>query len=167
MRPKGTPEELERRRRRAAELLRQGLKGGQVAVMVGVSPGTVSVWKKKLAEGSDAALDAKPHPGPRPKLKWGQKQRLLAMLRQGATRHGWSADLWTLARVAALIQRKFGVSYDPSSVWHILRGLNYSCQKPEHRAREADEAAIEHWRRHKWPRIKKSARIGQKHRIHR
>jgi transposase len=155
MRPKGSPEELERRRRRAAVLLREGRTISEVAFIVGASAGTVCGWKKKLIKGSDAALDAKPHPGPKPKLRWGQKQRLLDMLRRGATHYGWIADLWTLKRIAALIEKKFGVIYDPSSVWHILRELRWSCQKPEQRAREADEAAIAHWRRHKWPRIKK------------
>jgi transposase len=167
MRPKGTPQELERRRRRAATLLREGRGVSEVAFIVGASPGTVSTWKKKLAAGGDAALDAKPHPGPAPRLKWGQKQRLLEMLAMGATHHGWINDLWTLGRVAALIRRKFGVTYDPSGVWHILRGLKWSAQKPEQRAREADEAAIAHWRRHRWPRLKKSARVRQGHCVHR
>ena len=160
MRPKGTPEELERRRRRAAALLREGRSVSEVAFIVGAGTGTVSTWKKRLDEKGDAALDAKPHPGPAPKLNWGKKQRLLKMLARGARHHGWLADLWTLPRVAELIKRKFSVDYDPSSVWHILRGLGWTPQKPEQVAREADAAAMEHWRRHRWPRIKKSARIG-------
>ena len=160
MRPKGKAEELERRRRRAADLLREGRSVTQVAFIVGAGTGTVSTWKKRLDQKGDAALDAKPHPGPAPRLTWGQKQRLLKMLAKGARHHGWLADLWTLSRVAELIRRKFSVDYDPSSVWHILRGLGWTAQKPEQVAREADEAAMEHWRRHRWPRIKKGDRVG-------
>lgn len=140
--------------------MREGHSGSEVARIVGASPGTVSVWKKKLARGSDAALNSKPHPGPASKLKWGQKRRLLFMLGQGAVRHGWLTDLWTLDRIVVLIERKFKVTYDPSGVWHVLRGLDWSCQKPERRARETDERAVAHWRRYTWPRIKKSERVG-------
>jgi transposase len=57
--------------------------------------------------------------------------------------------------VAALIEREFGVSYHVDHVWKVLRRLGWSCQKPERRARERDEAAIRRWRESDWPRIKK------------
>jgi transposase len=49
----------------------------------------------------------------------------------------------------------FGVEYHPGHVWKILRGMAWSCQKPERRARERDEDAIRRWRQEDWPRIKK------------
>jgi transposase len=57
--------------------------------------------------------------------------------------------------VAAVIARTFGVTYHPAHVWKILRGEGWSCQKPERRARERDEAAIQRWRAERWPHIKK------------
>jgi transposase len=57
--------------------------------------------------------------------------------------------------VAAVIARTFGVTYHPAHVWRILRGEGWSCQKPERRARERDEAAIQRWRVERWPHIKK------------
>ena len=66
--------------------------------------------------------------------------------------------LWTCPRVAALIERHFGVSYHPAWVWQILRDLGWSCQKPEHRPRERDEEQIANWRAVEWPRIKKVRR---------
>ncbi len=71
---------------------------------------------------------------------------------------GYKTDLWTLKRVVELIQKHFGVSYDPSGVWHVLRSMGWSCQRPEHRARECDEEAVAAWRRKTWPRLKKEAR---------
>jgi transposase len=70
-------------------------------------------------------------------------------------RHGWSTELWTLPRIADLIARKFGVQYDQSGVWRLLRRLGWSCQKPERRARERNQEAIDRWRKTDWPRIKK------------
>jgi transposase len=77
------------------------------------------------------------------------------LLLKGATAHGFSTDLWTLPRVAEVIARTFGVRYHPAHVWKILRGEGWSCQKPERRARERDEAAIQRWRTDRWPHIKK------------
>jgi transposase len=62
--------------------------------------------------------------------------------------------------VAEVIRRRFGVHYDPSGVWHILRKLGWSSQKPERRARERDEQEIQRWRREHWPRLKKSPPAG-------
>ena len=70
--------------------------------------------------------------------------------------HGYANDLWTLGRVAKLIWMDLGVSYDPSGVWHLLRRNGWSAQKPQRRAREQDEAAVESFRRRTWPALKKS-----------
>jgi transposase len=86
-----------------------------------------------------------------------QRGRLLKLLLRGARAHGYSTELWTLPRVADLIARTFGVRYHPAHVWKILRGEHWSCQKPERRARERDEAGIRCWRAERWPHIKKRA----------
>jgi putative transposase len=57
--------------------------------------------------------------------------------------------------VAEVIEMQFGVQYHPGHIWHLLRSMGWSCQKPERRARERDEEAIATWRREDWPRIKK------------
>ena len=54
-----------------------------------------------------------------------------------------------------MIEREFGVDYHPAHVSRILADLGWSCQKPERRALERNEAAIEHWKRHRWVEIKK------------
>jgi transposase len=60
-----------------------------------------------------------------------------------------------LPRAAAVIAQTFGVRYHPTHVWRILGGEGWSCQKPERRARECDEPAIQRWRQARWPPIKK------------
>lgn len=147
---------MERRRRRAVKLLREGLGVCEVARMVGASPGSVTTWRQRYDAGGPAALAPKPHAGPAPKLDEDQVTVLLALLARGATAHGYANDLWTLDRVAALVRKTFGVSYDPSGVWHLLRRAKWSSQKPEPVAREQDPAAVARFRRVTWPRLKKS-----------
>jgi transposase len=157
MRPKGTAIQLEVRRRVAVALLKAGWGVRQVARHVKASPSSVRRWRDAVARHAQAGLDAKPHPGgSQPKLTLEQRQPLLELLRQGARAHGFRNELWTLARIATVIERHFGITYCPSGVWHLMRRLGWSAQKPQRRARERDEQAIAKWLREDWPRIKKS-----------
>lgn len=136
-------------------LLQQGKGVREVARLLGVTPTSVVRWKEALEEGGLAVLKAKPHPGRPPALSAEQKAALEALLRQGPLAAGFATDLWTLDRVAQVIQAHFAIEYHPGHVWKILRGLGWSPQKPERRARERDEAAITAWRDETWPQIKK------------
>ena len=156
MRTKGTPAELEARRLRAAELLGRNKGTSEVARLVGVTSSCVSKWKKTLRKRGPAGLKAKPLPGRKPRLSAAQKRRLVAALKRGALAAGYDNDLWTCRRVRDLIGRTEGVWYDFNHVGRILHALGFSVQKPEARARERDEAAIERWRQKDWPRIKKT-----------
>jgi transposase len=155
MQSKGRAQQLQERRLQAMSLLKDGRTQSDVARLLGVTPAAVSQWKQAYDQEGRQALLAKIAPGPTPKLSPRQCQRLLAYLKQGPRQHGWSTELWTLPRIAALVERKFGVRYDQSGVWRLLRRLGWTCQKPERRARERDQAAIDGWRARDWSRLKK------------
>jgi transposase len=144
MRPIGTPEELERRRRRAVELVKQGESPAEVAHFLGCGRSSVYTWLKLDREAPEK-LAARPHPGPEPRLDDAQLAELEGLLLRGAKAHGWRTELWTAARVADLIERHFGVAFHPEHVRKILkRRMRWSSQKPQRRAKERDEAAIAH-----------------------
>jgi transposase len=147
----------ETRRLNALQLLKSGKNQTQVATELGVSPAAVSQWVKAARLGGKAALEAKPFSGRPKKLSDAQLQRLARMLSEGPSKHGFPTELWTLQRVAVLVRRKFGVTYDQSGIWHVLRRLNWTQQKPERQARERDEKVVQAWRSREWPRIKKLA----------
>lgn len=158
MRPHGTAQQLEARRRRAAEFLGQDKTLTEVARLVGASVSSVSRWRDALAEHGKQALAPKPVPGRPPRLSKTQKRRLLKALARGPRRWGFATDLWTCARVGQVIRRLFGVEYHVDYVGTLLHRLGWSVQKPTLRARERDEAAIAHWKSETWPRLKKEAR---------
>jgi len=145
MRPTGTKQQLEIRRRVAMALLQKGWGVRQVARHMHVSPGSVCRWRDARAQHREAGLNAKRHPGSVPKLTLEQRHYLLTLLSQGPRAPGYPNELWTLKRVAVLIQRHFGLTYCPSGVWRVLRRLHWSPQKPARRARERDEVAIAQW----------------------
>ena len=83
------------------------------------------------------------------------KGKLAKLLVKGAVANGFPTELWTLARVGKLIAREFGPSYSNVHVMRLLRQLGFSCQKPEKRALQRDEAAIAQWKAKRWPLLKK------------
>lgn len=155
MRPQGSPEELERRRRRALRLVEEGLQPVEVARRLGVDRRSVRRWKAAVRGGGLSALAAQPASGRPPKLPNGQHPRLEKLLLGGAQTAGFANDLWTCPRIAHLIEREFGVRYHADHVGRLLRGLGWTPQRPVRRARERDEAQIQRWIRVDWPRIKK------------
>jgi transposase len=155
MRPSGSPAELERRRLRALDLLKEGLLPVEVARRVGVDRRSVRRWRASFdAEGRDG-VRALPAPGRPSKMTAAQRARLEKALLRGALAHGYPTDLWTCPRVAELIDRRFGVEYHADHVGRLLHALGWSPQKPERRARERDEEGIRAWVKTVWPRVKK------------
>jgi transposase len=120
-RPIGTPAELERRRRRAVELLHQGESPSTVARILGIARPSLYRWRQAARSGPDG-LAAKPHRGPVPRLRDDQLQHLEDLLLDGATAHGWANDLWTANRVTEVIRRHFQLSFHPEHVRKILKG---------------------------------------------
>jgi transposase len=155
MRTKGTSAELEVRRRIAGRLLLQGRTLCEVADACEVDISSVKRWKAALRQGGLKALAAKGSPGREARLDEAQKAKLVELLLQGPVNAGYRNELWTCARVAEVIESRFGIRYHLAHVWRILRNLGFSCQKPEHIAREQDDDEVYRWRRYKWPALKK------------
>lgn len=146
---------LERRRIQAAELLAKGFSQSEVARRVKVSAQSVSRWTKQIAEGGRESLRQAGRAGRRPLLSPAQRQRLKCLLQRGPEALGYETGLWTSARVAHLIEEEFRIRYHPGHVWRILISLGWSCQRPAGRALERNEHEVRHWKRQRWPAIKK------------
>jgi transposase len=167
MRPPGSSKQLEKRRRRAVQLLESGGRLSAVARQVGATVSSVFRWRQAYQRTGARGLDAKPIPGRPPRLSPAQRRRLVTLLGQGALRAGYRTELWTLPRVAELIRDEFGARYHPAHVWKVLTALGWSCQKPERRAVERDEAAIARWKQKDWPRIKRRRSTSRPSRLRR
>jgi transposase len=157
MRPHGNHQQLETRRRQAIALLRAKMPYRDVAQKVKASLSSVVRWYQSYRHKGPQGLRSRASWG-RPSLLGAQQKTVLERkLLQGATAAGYDTDLWTLKRVARLIQTTCGVRYTEPGVWRLLhQDLGWSCQKPEKRALQRDEAAIAAWKRRTWPGIKKS-----------
>ena len=144
------------RRERAAELFAQGRTQAEVARELDVSPQSASRWHAGWQASGATALQSRGPTGRRPKVADDQLAAIQQALLEGALAHGFATDVWTLDRIAVVIQGLTGVQLSNPSVWRLLRQrLGWSVQRPQRQAKERDEEAIQHWVAHEWPRIKK------------
>jgi transposase len=147
-------EQLEGRRLRAAELFATGVRPAEVARELGVSDQAVSVWHARWEHGGTDALRSRGSTGPAPRLSDAQLATVEQALLEGASANGFVGELWTLERIALVIERLTGVRHHPAHVWALLRHrLGWSVQRPKRRAAERDQAAIDRWVKEDWPRI--------------
>lgn len=147
---------LEQRRKQAARLFAKSVSQADVARELKVSRMSVCRWHRQWIQSGASALNAAPRAGRKPLLSRRDIQRVRAALEKGARAHGFSADLWTLPRVALVIERLTGIRYHPGHVWKILGAMNWTVQKPEQQARERNPLQVEYWKTVRWPEVKKT-----------
>src|SRR6266481_3061754 len=137
VRPRRDFAALEQRRMRAAVLFEQGVIPAEIARQVGVSHQIVSDWRAVWRRYGRDGLRGTGRAGRRPKLSQEQLGQVEAALANGPEANGYTTDLWTLNRVAEVIEHVSGVAYHPAHVWHVLREqLHWTWQRPARRAVE-------------------------------
>jgi transposase len=139
-------ERLQARRLRAAELFAASVRQAEVARHLGVSRQSVSDWHARWQAGGPDALRSRGPTGPTLRLSDRQLGQVEQVLLKGATANGFTGELWTLERVAMVIERLTGVRHHPAHVWALLHyRLGWSVQRPKRRAAERDQDAIDRW----------------------
>jgi transposase len=139
----------------AAQMFADGATNSEVSRTFRVSAMSVSRWRRAYEAGGSAALVSKGPGGTGCKLDDEQLTELEAWLDAGPAEHGWDEDqCWTLARIAALIDQRFGVSYTLAGVAYLLHRQGWSVQAPARRAVERDEQAVAAWQEEQWPVVK-------------
>src|SRR5215208_3759640 len=89
----------------------------------------------------------------RPRAKAGRPARLTTagwarvgrLVDRGAVAAGFDTARWTLRRLAAVIEREFGVRYHPRYLERPLKAHGFTVQRPATRAKERDELVIAVW----------------------
>src|SRR5215467_8106124 len=108
---------MEQRRMFAADLLECGVRPAEIARQVGVAHQVVSEWRKAWRQGGREALRSAGPAGRKSKLTDAQFAEGTAALINGAEANGYATDIWTVSRVAEVIEHVTGVAYHPGRVW--------------------------------------------------
>lgn len=146
--------EMEARRLKAVPYFKNDWSERRIAKKLRVSGPSVHEWKVAWKEKGTAGLKAGKY-GRLSRLSKEKENLVKRNILKGAETHGFSGDYWTLRRLTGALKRWTGVSYQDRSVWHVLKRLGFSCQKPVKRAAERDEKAIRTWISETWPEVKK------------
>jgi transposase len=120
----------------------------EVAEVEGVSRQSVNDWKIAYEEEGMEGLEAKPSGGGRePELPEEKLSELEELLLEGAEAHGFEGELWTLPRVARLLEEVFDVDVTPRTAGNYLDKLGWSNQRPQRRVAKRDPDGIDQWRK--------------------
>ncbi len=152
-----TNEELRVARKKGLELLEAGLHDAEIARRVGVHRSNVGDWRRKWEEKGAKGLKLVKR-GKKSRLTQEQWETIIELLLKGPKENGYDTDLWTLKRITDLIYKTTGVKYHQAHVWELLQKMDWTCQKPQTRAKERNEEEIERWKKEEWPRIKRGPR---------
>jgi len=145
----GTPPRAGRR------AVRPGKTRAEVAGQLGVSAQTASRWHARWRAGGVAGMRTARHGKP-PRLGPAELARIGRVLDRGPVAAGFDNDLWTLARVAEVIERTTGVAHHPGHVWRILKAMRWSLPAPGPQGRRARRGRDCPVVAQEWPRIKQT-----------
>lgn len=159
MRPRGSPTELEHRRKLAVQRLLEGYTSEEVAEFLGIDPSSVRRWRAQYQMGKWSALRARFGAGRPPRLSCMQEKVVRRWLEDPATEHGFATELWSGPRLAKMIDQEFGLSFHPDYLGVWLRQRGYTPQRPQRVAREGKTQEVAAWVEQDWPRIKKKRHV--------
>jgi transposase len=146
---------LKQRRLRAVAMFAAGKTQAEVAHALGVSRQSASRWGKQFRAGGAAHLQGAGRAGRKPRLTAEQLVAVATALRQGPQAHRFATNLWTLPRVAQVVERITGTKYHPGHVWRLMPQLGWSLQRPARQAKERNATAVRQWIDERWPALKK------------
>ena len=133
VRPRRDFQGLEQRRKRAARYFEAGkLSLAEIARELKVSRQSVSLVSRVETRRGRGFSRRRPR-GPETEIS----TRTIAAARQsaaaGARAHGFQTGLWTLPRVAKVVERLTGVRYHPGHMWKVLKPCDGLCNVRPHR----------------------------------
>jgi transposase len=111
---------METRRLAAAQELLTGVAHAQVARRYGVSRTTASRWHRSIVHKGLEGMRKRTATGRPSRLTADQVDTIRSMYLEGAMAHGFPTDRWTTGRLAASIEKQFGIRYDRDHVGRLM-----------------------------------------------
>lgn len=147
--------EKETRRLKAGKLFDKGRAQAEVARKFKVTTAAANHWHAAWKKGGTAALKSKGNSGFESALTPEKQRNFKKAILQGPRAFGFETDLWTLARLAAVMKKVNQIKFSEVWIWHIVRELGFTPQKPQVKAKERNEKAIAEWKARRLPDLKK------------
>jgi transposase len=100
--------------------------------------------------------------GRKARLDAEQRERLYRLIEKGPLACGFTCGVWTSSMIAVMIEREFGVTYNPRYVCRLLHQIGITYQKAAFASDKLDDDEHQQkrkkWEKETWPSILKRAR---------
>lgn len=146
-------EVLETYRFAAIKLKKSGVQINIIANSFNVTERAVYRWLKKSKTEGIKSLKSSRATGPESYLSENELSALCKLIRNPATKLGYSTDLWSGPRIRHLIKHEFGIEYHAKHMPRLLKWLGLELKFPERRALEQDPKDVRNWKQNKLPEI--------------
>lgn len=147
--------EREKVRMKAGKLFRKGVSQVEVARRLKATPAAVSYWHTAWKKKGVRGLKSTGHTGFASKFTKEKRMLFKDAILRGPLMYGYETDLWTVPKLSAVLRKVSGFRCSDVWTWHIVRGLGFTPQKPQVKAKERDEKAIAEWKTKTLPGLKK------------
>lgn len=147
--------EKEARRLKAGKLFKKGKTQADAARKFKVTTSAVNRWYAAWEKGGLTALKSKGNSGFPSSLTPEKRKVFKRAILKGPRAYGFETDLWTLSRLSSVMKKVCKIEFGETWIWHIVRDLGFTPQKPQVKAIQRDEKAIKGWKEKNLPNLKK------------
>ncbi len=122
-----------------------GMSRKAAAEAAGMDRQALRDWVIRYNERGPEGLRDQPRSGRKPRLSDGQQAALKAMILSGPCPEKDGVSRWRIKDLCRIAEERFGVSYRPSGMLRLVKGLNLSWQetRPHHpQANAAEQKAF-------------------------
>lgn len=148
-------EKREQIRLKAGKLFKHGSSQAEVARKLKVTTAAANQWYKDWDTKGMRGLKSKGHCGFASDLDEKGRKAFKQAILDGPEEYGFETNLWTLPKLTKVLKKVSGFACSEVWTWHIVRGLGFTPQKPQVKAKQRDEEAIEQWKTRTLPGLKK------------
>lgn len=148
-------------RKKAINLIRQGVKKGEIAILFGVNKNTVSNWCKQYEATGSFKSKKKGVKSEDKKLISNAQEKAIQLMIIDKMPDQLKLDyaLWTRKAVKELVEREFGVVLAINTMGDYLRKWGFTPQKPKKKAYEQCSKKVQKWLDEEYPEIQKRAKV--------
>jgi len=145
------------RRIHALLALAEAMSVRDVAEMLALGEQTVRDYRNQFLWKGIASLAYTSPPGRPSKLTKTQRRELAEVVKADPQASGYTSGCWNTPMIQDLIQRRFGVEYNPHYISTLMHNLGFSYQKARFVSDHLNEAKRLAWRHTRWPQILRTA----------
>src|SRR5574344_673305 len=133
----------------AMRLRDKGMKNSEVAQIVGVNPGTVSIWRSRYLKDGKRGIEIGQRGrkiGDKKRLTSDQEKKIITKLIDTTPQQlKFKFALWTREAVQTLIKYEIDIDMPISTVGYYLAKWKFTSKKPIKRAYERKDKATKAW----------------------